>query len=954
MADRKPAAKEGGEVFPGPIDWWAVHQSFVEEKGAIVLSGSAWVRYQSIKLEADHIIFFRQTRELYAEGHIRLREGESEVSAEVAYVDIANDRGYLIEATLRVSAPAREFNPRKLNQGQPDQSTDADYAKAVQGEGALVSTRDPYGVYLEPVKDPQARLNLIFKAQTIIRESRLYYTAANAFFTPDDMADPLYGVKVGQLEFMLRDAPDPENPGKTTLRPARVRGTNAWIKVGPVPPIPLPVPSFTYDMTRHHPFIRLDRGKSNRFGYYGLSRIGWGLGGHDQRLFDPSRLYLDLDFRQKIGPAVGAEFKYETGYRPKEIEAANIFDRGRGTIRAYGLAEIFTEKRDDLDRAVNNRARRIQGKIDGRPRRSFDSNALFLARRARDGAGPASRTLDTYRHEERGMVDFTHHQPLLRAFGLDNVQLDFKYQGQTDRDFLLEYFPQNYLTMNQPEALASIRKGGDHYQAELLYRTSPHNFDGAPPRSPVAYGVFTDYEPALTYSLLPKALGAGFYLSGEGQAARVRREFERKVIDQNTYEAGRLSGRFQLERPFRFMGATWRPYVGAQAAAYDNSRGGGSIVQSAPVYGLDVSTRLYGTFPGVRNDELGIYGFRHILEPRVEYSAIGDPAEKPRNVLDFDEIDDLTGVQRVRLSLDQAFQTFTKPVPGGAKGVRTVGNLNMYMDIFPRQSDSERLLDGDHLDLFHVNAQVQILDAVQVGGDVGYSIEQKKVETASYSVSIDPGGRWRLYFANRYNFNDKDRGILGYDTFVVKLDLQLSERWGLSIMEHEERRHGLLNRKGTQNFRIALTRRYGPLVGSFQYSFDRNLVDKGFNFALAPAFTYRNLVVPSQHLLVDTGQVDEAGETPEERNFDPFNLINKSRKKKTAPAKPPASSPAPPPAGAPAVPAPQPESGGGPAPLSQSRPPAEVVEPARPPLKKRPANVGQDDWSLEPPVSASR
>ena len=53
-----------GEATPGettggdlpPIDWWAVNQFFVEDKGAIVLSGSAWIRYRGIKLQADHIV----------------------------------------------------------------------------------------------------------------------------------------------------------------------------------------------------------------------------------------------------------------------------------------------------------------------------------------------------------------------------------------------------------------------------------------------------------------------------------------------------------------------------------------------------------------------------------------------------------------------------------------------------------------------------------------------------------------------------------------------------------------------------------------------------------------------------------------------------------------------------------------------------------------------------------
>ncbi|MCW8132964.1 MAG: hypothetical protein KIS92_21635 [Planctomycetota bacterium] len=917
--------------FPIAIDWWAENLSFIEDKGAVVLSGSAWVKVGGTKLEADHIVFFRQTRELYAEGHIRLREGESEIAAEVAYVDVANDRGYLVDATLRVSKPAEGTAPLNLQQNR----NPADLTKMLANDESPVNTRDPFGIYLQPTDDPQGRLNFIFKAQTIVRQSRLHYTAKNAFLTNDDMAQPMYGLKVGQLDFMLRDAPDEENPGKTVMKPKLVRAQGARFKIGPVTLFPLP--TVTYDLTRHNTYFRTDYGRSTRWGYYGLFRVGWGLGGHENKLFDPTRIYIDADMRQDRGPALGAEFKYQTGLRPQEPEAANVFERGRGSFRIYAIDEFMVNDTEDLNRALDNRSRRITGKIDGDPRRKYDANRLFSARRARDGAGPPSNAIDLYKDDVRGLVDFQHHQPLLRFAKLDNVQLDFKYQRQTDRDFLLEYFPNNYYTANQPEALASIRKGGDNYQAELLYRTSPQRFDGAPPQSPVDYGTFTDYEPALTYNMMQRRLPGGFYVGGEVQAARVRREFERKVIDQDTYEAARLSGRMEVERPFRFMGATWRPHAGVAGAAYDNSRSGGEgIFQYAPTYGIDISNRLYGEFPSVRNDELGIVGLRHIVEPKISYDAIGDTSEDPRDVLDFDETDNLIGVHRLRLELDQLFQTGTK-----AGHSQTIGGLSMWLDIYPRETESRRLFGGDHQDLFHVNGFLNIGRAVQVFGDMGASLEEKKVETSRFGVVLDPGGRWRIAVSEHFNYNDNNRNILGSDSINVRLDLQLSERWGLTFEQSTERKKGFLIKKGLNQFDLTLTRRYGPLVGSFRYRFDRNINERGFHFSLAPAFAYRNLVVPTGNLVVPAAQVEAQPESPEEQaNLDPFNLSGKKSKssKKTrsvndAPANPGA------------LPGETPkkeekEKNSVPAPATESS--------EHPPMKAKPANLDRDEWSAPP------
>ncbi len=879
-AGKGDSESELGEELP-EIDWYAVNQSFVEEKNAVVLSGSAWVRFQKFKVQANHIVYFMKTKEVYAEGHVRLRLGESELAAQVAYLDTINEQGYLVDAVVRGTLPSNSSSKttqgKRNNPGDLPKATDPDeqFSKVVAGQAAGLRRKDPYGVYLDPVDDPQARLRFVFKAEKVILHSRMHMSAENAFVTTDDMAEPIYGIKVANLDLKMREVANPENPSRTIIKPKVITGKGARIKIGPVALFPFP--TVTYDMTKHFGFTSFQAGNSKRWGPYALFRIGFGLGGKEDRLFDPHKIYFDIDNRLNVGPAVGSEFEYRTGVRPKDPEARKEFERGQGHIRVYGISEMFITNDDDLDRAVRHRERRVQPKIDGFPRRTYDANDLFLARRLRDDAAPPSFGLDRYEDEERWMIDFGHHQPLRHFLGLNDIELDFKYQRQSDRDFMLDYFPNNYLAANQPEALASAKKSGDNFQAELLYRGNPQEFDGAPPRSPFDFGTFTVYEPALSYQLMPMGFWKGFYVSGGAQAARVRREFEQAIIDQDDLQAHRLHTNVEIERPFRFLGMTFRPHVGGQLTGYDDSRDGGSTLQGAPTYGLDVSSRLYGTFSDLRNDELGIDGFRHIIEPRIEYNAIGETMEDPVDIFDFDEIDDLRGVHRIRLSLEQTFQTRYQLDNGEMKS-RNIGGLNLSVDAFPRKKDRQRLLDGDTFDLFKVNGYLRVIDAVTASGELGFSLESGDVETAVYSVTLDPGGRWRLKVFERFNFEDSDRKIEGSDLIGFKLDYQLSERWGLSVEHRSERRRGFLARKGRQLQRIALSRRYGPLVGSVSYSIDDTRNDSSFGFSLAPAFTYRNLVVPSHDLLVSPGEVDE--DDASSPNFDPFNIMPKKKKGK--------------------------------------------------------------------------
>src|SRR5579862_5078921 len=83
----KPAPKTAPDNNPlkmsmDDVDWSATKQSFLDVKSAVVLSGSAWIRFAGgIKCEADNIVFYRETNEMYAEGHCILKIGESTMEA---------------------------------------------------------------------------------------------------------------------------------------------------------------------------------------------------------------------------------------------------------------------------------------------------------------------------------------------------------------------------------------------------------------------------------------------------------------------------------------------------------------------------------------------------------------------------------------------------------------------------------------------------------------------------------------------------------------------------------------------------------------------------------------------------------------------------------------------------------------------------------------------------------
>ncbi|MEI6233182.1 MAG: hypothetical protein WCT04_09025 [Planctomycetota bacterium] len=902
----KPAKPSGDAPTPADLmsgmDWSATKQSFLDEKGAVVLSGSAYVRYQGIKLQADNIVFYRETREMYAEGHCRMAIGESEMEAAAAYIDVDSNSGYLIEAVVKVttqpnvigSSSSKAFGIRE-NPVIPGTQTNMSPNKHTRlpGEDASYVRKDPYGTYVDASSDPQARVSFLMKADKVILQSKLHFTTENAFITNDEMAHPIYGMKAAAMDFYLHEIPDPKNPGKTMLSPEKVVLQKPRLQV--FGHDLLPFPNVTYDMANRREYISIHQGQSGRWGNYLLTRFGYDMGPAkgeiQQRDFQFTHVYVDLDERMRRGPAAGFELEWQTkGYQTPGAGPEKLYyDYGVGRVRAYGEYEIQIKTEDDIGRASRDLERRIQPKIDGFQRIQFDPNLLFLARRKVDNAGPPSFAIDKHEGEVRGLLEIQQHIPIKRIFGVQDVQVDLVYERESDRDFNLEFFPQNYNRHNQSEAMASVRKACDDWNFEFLYRTNPENFDSSPPRSPFDYGTFTGYEPAATYTSLAKDVGLGVYMSGEAQAARMKKYFERAIYNQPNLDSDRLYGKVDFARPtqaFCFLNIT--PHIGAQGMLYDNSRdvpggfvgqnsiNGNSISQGAITYGLDLDTRIYGTFCELKNEALGIDGLRHVVEPKFSFRGVSNTVNDPVKIFDFDQIDDLQRQNVATFSLEQTFQTHVENREGQQKTV-TVGGFDTSLDYYPSDTDRQRLLGGNSFGMLRVDGFLRVLDIMRFDAGVGLNPQNFQVETAQWKVTVDPHDRWRVQFSERFNFSKDSRAITGSDQYHLEVAYELSDRWALSYEQILEKKKSLQLIKGRQVERIGLTRHYGPFDASIFYSVDRNINDHGFYGSLRPTVVSRNLILAENDPLVNPVTVGGEFEEPEARNFDPMQILKQQR-----------------------------------------------------------------------------
>ena len=588
----------------------------------------------------------------------------------------------------------------------------------------------------------------------------------------------------------------------------------------------------------------------------------------------------------------------------------------RGMCAAYGIDELFSTIRTISDfEARRNLERRHPAQARWLPAQEYDANLLFVARRRLDNAGPllVCRKITFTTTPGRGLCrSVTYHQPLRRVLGCCNdVQFDFVYQKQSDRDVNLDNFTSNYNSQNQNKALLTVSKATDNTSFELLMRADPQSFDSSPPRSPFDYGTFTGYEPAATYSMAPTELGDKVFMSGELQAARMHRYFDRDIYNQQGFDADRLSGKVDFQRPFDACFTTITPHLGTQQAFYDNSRNttntlidpndisGKSIEQGALTYALDMDTRLYGNYMDWQNPSLGIDGMRHIIEPRFEYTGVSSTNQDPVRVLDFDQMDDLIHKDTITFSFDQTFQTPRPNRDGNGLHTVSLAGFDMMLDYLPNHEDQARLLDGHPFGLLRVQGFLRILDNVRLDGGVGMNPQNFQTETSNYSVTFDTHERWRMLFQERFSYSDYYRAINGSDQYRFRIEYELSDRWAMAYEAIHEKKATIFQVAGTQQEQIELTRKFGPFNVSVGYQENVNLNEHGYYGNFRPMIMARNLIVPKNDPLVNPAQVTGEAEEPEERNYDPFMIYKKQKmeqkkflkeKNTDVPAPPPATS----------------------------------------------------------------
>jgi lipopolysaccharide assembly outer membrane protein LptD (OstA) len=352
---------------------------------------------------------------------------------------------------------------------------------------------------------------------------------------------------------------------------------NAVLYAGDVPVFYFPY--FYYDLDEISIGADVQVGQRSDWGPFILARY---------RLREDKYLWpiLKLDYRARRGVGGGIDMDYGLGYdekgRPGKL--------GRGKVETYIMDDDLVRKDPLQDVPIPNGNGVYEARI--RPKR--------------------------YRLKLEQRFD-----------PFEDIETKLKVDKLSDARILADFFENDLRKDQYPDGFFEAQKYDENWTLNLVVRPQVNHF-------------FTTTErlPELSLNVPQQPIGAGFFYDSQTSAGLLsKRHYNDSSQD---YNSTRVDSFHQVSHPMKWF--DWlnvTPRAGARGTFYTHSQPNGaptdtSLVRAVYNAGVELSTKIHRTWPGIQNQALQIDGMRHIFEPSIDYTWIPRPNFPSRKILQFD------------------------------------------------------------------------------------------------------------------------------------------------------------------------------------------------------------------------------------------------------------------------------------------------------------------------------
>ncbi|GJM23963.1 MAG: hypothetical protein DHS20C16_03780 [Phycisphaerae bacterium] len=493
---------------------------------------------------------------------------------------------------------------------------------------------------------------------------------------------------------------------------------------------------------------------------------------------------LRLDYYSKRGPAAGVDLDYET-------------DDSFGLFRGY-----------------------------------------FVNDTGKDNLGGRFRNLEPD-SETRGRFTIRH-----REYLPDDWQLSFELSYISDRNFLEEYFEQEFDKSKEQETVLFLKKQRDNwaFTAQLQYRI-------------LDFLTQTERLPELTFRLIGEPVGdfATFFSENRAGAVRFRpaekENFLRRLVRASITdgrlgfgqpeESGsvmRADSRQEIEIPFSVGDLRIVPFASIRGTAWDDSPHDGGIQRALGTYGVRASHYMSRIYPDVRSELFDISGVRHIIKTDVvAWAAHGNV--NPADLHPFDEVVEGVGdTDGVSIGVRQRFQT-----KRGALGrQRTVDFLTFDVEAgFFNDSHRRNQVTGNEftngfvsytrpensIAQNYVNTSLlyRMNDSSTLASEMNYDLNDGQVDVFSLTYAVERSPRFSYLVGYRY-IGEIESSLLG-----LGMNYRLNEKYTLAVREQFD-----IERGQTAEFDVGIIRKFPRWFVGLTFALDEVEDDFGVSISAWP------------------------------------------------------------------------------------------------------------------------
>ncbi len=503
------------------------------------------------------------------------------------------------------------------------------------------------------------------------------------------------------------------------------------------------------------PLVRLHPGFSSEYGFFLDSAIGMRFleegeeesGNED---FSPggtgkevARLWLPLGYFEKRGVSSGGRAEYK--HRDDSGGGATLGDLG--------------------------------GEFD----------AFYIRDRGDKRGEAAARGLYPLEMHDRWRVYLWHRQEFL-----DGLDLDLELNSYSDRNFLLEFFEDEWKKRKPPESYALLRSNTGSFGMAALakYRMNP-------------FAEEVEYLPRLRFWLMNQDLVWDWLdLGTRVEVSRARRRTDDSVPGLHTEQGFR----FDVE-PCLSASGLWGPlafscWLKPRFTAFEISAApdGDAVNRTSWEWGFKAISWAWRFFE-FSIPWLGIGKLMHVVTPQVEYRNLFSIDARPADLVRFDEIEEADRVEKITFRLENrviAHRTGERGGEGGDEAGKQGGPavddallLDLYFDYFPKP---DRDNGGEWFSPLRIDFRVKPASAVSAWVNVEYDMNLGKVNEWNLGASASAGP---------FVFSLTSANVAGsVASMAASLDIKFSPRYSVKMHEIHDFRRGEIVETGIKIKRI--------------------------------------------------------------------------------------------------------------------------------------------------------